>query len=441
MIQQLQGVDQRLMTINKTKDFRPMTGAQKILARAIGKDHVDIGEIIYPSPEMVIVHDGYVETAFKELVGLGYGAVREPARTVFVTDHEVAYGSQRALGRGKNIRAIAQHWGIGHFFDVGRGGHGHIFPMETGMVKPGMFIFAYDMHVTNFGAVGALAFGVGVEITAVLATGSLWTQVPQTTRIDLRGRLPEGCHARDVGFLITAGLAQGTWPAQYDYRVIEYGGSGVASLRLSDRVALCNSLTEIGVSSVLFAGAVPGLATDEEAAAFSSDADAQFEARIEFDLGSVQPQVALPGGPEKAATVASVAGVPVQHAYLGSCGSGMYDDFVAAAAVLRHRPVAQGVRLFVVPGTTGTARQLADDGVLQQFMDAGAIVLPPGCGPCAGGIMGPLGSDEVSISTAATNHEGRMGPAGGLCYLGSPLTVAASAAAGCITDPRAGAAT
>jgi 3-isopropylmalate/(R)-2-methylmalate dehydratase large subunit len=243
--------------------------------------------------------------------------------------------------------------------------------MEAGLVRPGMFLFAYDMHATNFGAVGALAFGVGVEITPVLATGSLWTQVPETVRFDVRGQLADGCHARDVGFLITAGLTQRRWPAEYDYRVIEFGGGGLRALTWADRVAMCNSVTEIGVSSVLFAGALAGVSTDEEARAFSSDDDAVFQSRIDFDLATVQPQVALPGGPEKAAAVGAVAGTPVQHAFLGSCGSGMYDDFVAAAGMLRGRTVADGVRFFVVPGTNVTARRLADDGVLQQFMDAG----------------------------------------------------------------------
>ncbi len=410
-----------------------MTGAQKILARASGRQHVAIGEVVYPAPDLVIVHDGYVETAYKELLGLGYGAIRDPARTVFVTDHEVAYGSQRAVGRAQAIRAVAKRWQVGHFFDAGRGGHGHLFPMEVGLVRPGMFLFAYDMHCTNFGAVGALAIGVGVEISAVLATGSLWTQVPETIRFDLSGRLGAGCHARDAGFLITAGLAQRQWPADHDYRVIEFGGTALA---LADRVALCNSITEIGITSVLFTDPAPDLAQAGASTLLSSDPDATFQARIDFDLGAVQPQVALPGGPENAAPVAQVAGTPVQHAFIGSCGSGMYEDFVAAAGMLRGHRIADEVRLFIVPGTNATTRRLADDGIIQQFLDAGAILLPPGCGPCAGGLMAPLGAGEVSISTAATNHEGRFGPPEGRAYLGSPLTVAASAVGGRITDPR-----
>lgn len=170
----------------------PMTATQKILARACGRERVDIGEVVYPNPELVIIHDGYVETVHGELAALGYRCVRDPKRVVFVTDHEVAYTTQRAVERGRNIRKIAKAWDIGQLFDFGRGGHGHIFPMEAGLVRPGMFLFAYDMHCSNFGAIGALAIGVGAEVSSVLATGSLWTQVPETVRIELTGSLPPG---------------------------------------------------------------------------------------------------------------------------------------------------------------------------------------------------------------------------------------------------------
>lgn len=168
-----------------------------------------------------------------------------------MTDHEVAYGSQRAVERGRNIRAIARAWNVGALYDAGRGGHGHIFPIEAGLIRPGMFLFCYDMHCTNFGAAGALAMAAGTEVTSVLATGSLWTTVPHTLRIDLQGALAGGAHPRDVGFLLAQGFADGRWGVQYDYRVVEFGGPGLASLDLAARVALCNSITEMGVANVL----------------------------------------------------------------------------------------------------------------------------------------------------------------------------------------------
>ncbi len=384
-------------------------------------------------PDLVTIHDGFVEAAYKELSALGYGSLCNPEKIMFVTDHEVAYATPAAVTRGAAIRDVARRWQVGHFYDVGRGGHGHLFPLENGMVRPGMFLFAYDMHCTTFGAVGALALGIGPEVTAVLATGSVWTQVPATIRIELTGKLQKASHARDVGYVLAHGLASGKWGVDYDYRVIEFGGPGVETLDLSARVALVNSVTELGVASCLFSVPPPGFAADEVAVCLS-DAQAPYEGRIEIDLGEIEPQVALPGGPENAAPVSSVAGRVIQHAYLGSCGSGMYQDFADAAALMRGKRIADGVRMFVVPGSVATAQRLANDGITQVFMEAGAMVLPAGCGPCAGGIMGPLGPGEVSISTAATNHAGRFGA--GEPYLGSPLTVAVSALRGCITDPR-----
>ena len=414
---------------------RPMTAAQKMLARACGRDHVAPGEVIYPVPELVIIHDGFVETSYRELQALGYGSVVAPEKVVFVTDHEVAYTSQRAVERGRNIRRIARAWEVGQLFDAGRGGHGHIFPMESGLVKPGMFLFCYDMHCTNFGAVGALAMAAGTEVTAVLATGSLWTTVPHTVRIDLTGALRHGAHARDVGFLLAQGFGDGRFGVQHDYRIIEFGGPGIDGLDLASRVALINSITEMGVANVLFAKPPAGMDLSQ-APDHASDPDAVYEGRMVFDLSGVEPQVALPGGPDRAADLVSVLGQRIDHAYIGACGSGMYQDFADAAAIVRGRQVAEGVRMFVVPGTQETARRLSDDGIAQAFVDAGAVMLPPGCGPCAGGAMGPLGPGEVSIATAATNHAGRFGAHEGEVFLGSPLTVAASAVSGCLADPR-----
>jgi 3-isopropylmalate/(R)-2-methylmalate dehydratase large subunit len=413
----------------------PATMAQKLFARAAGREHVEVGEVVHPDPELVIIHDGFVEAAHQELSSLGFQALRDPRKVMFVTDHEVAYGSAAAIARGAAIRDIARRWQVGHFFDVGRGGHGHLFPLEAGMVRPGMFVFAYDMHCTTFGAVGALALAVGPEVTAVLATGSLWTQVPASIRVDLDGRLQPASHARDAGYVLAQGLASGRWGIDYDYRVIEFGGAGAESLEIAARVALVNSATELGVATVLFS--VPAPATSGTGGAeWLSDAQARYEARIAIDLGDIEPQVALPGGPQNAAPVSHAAGREIQHAFIGSCGSGMYQDFVDAARLMRGKRIADGVRMFVVPGSVVTARRLASEGIAQVFLEAGAVILPAGCGPCAGGLMGPLGAGEVSISTAATNHGGRFGSPAGEPYLGSPLTVAVSALRGCITDPR-----
>lgn len=412
-----------------------MTLVEKMLARASGKTSVRPGDIVLPEPELVILHDGYVETAYKQLHDIGYRRVTHPERVVFVTDHQVVYTTPASILRGRANRRIAGEWRIGHFHDAGQGGHGHLFPMESGLVRPGMFLFAYDMHCTNFGAIGAFAMRAGPNVVSVLATGTTWTVVPHTLRVTLEGQPPPGVHPRDVGFWLAHRLASGELGVEFDYRVVEFGGSYCDRLPLSGRVALCNTLTEIGVLNIVFPPMSP-LGAPRDGSWLESDADARFEHTLALDVSRLAPQVALPGSPDRAVPVGDTVGVAIDQAYLGSCGSGMYEDFQAAAEVLAGHRVANGVRFIVVPGTVETAKRMARDGLTQRFLDAGAILLPPGCGPCAGGAGGPLASGEVSISTAATNGQGRMGAKDAYCYLGSPLTVAASAIAGRIADPR-----
>jgi len=418
-----------------------MTAVEKILARASGRASTKAGEVVHPLPDRVFLHDGQVENSKKELDKYGIDRVRNPDRVYFVTDHEVVYTTPRAVERGVNIRKAAAAWGIRNFYDVGQGGHGHIFPIERGIVRPGMLIFANDMHCTNFGAVGAFGLRVGTEVNTVLAMGTVWTLVPKTIRMRLIGERQPGVFGRDVGFRMSKQLVDGDYGVDISYRVLDLTGPGLAGFALHERVALCSTPTEIGAIGVFIP---PSGAVRDQLAAMSpepldlveSDDDAEFEADLTFDLGTLEPQVALPGAPEKAVDITTVTGQAINHAFIGSCGSGMYEDFVTAAAFLRGRRVAPGTRLFVVPGTVDSARRLVNDGWMSVFQEAGAIVLPSGCGPCAGGVMGPMTSGEVSISTAATNGKGRMGAKDSACYLGSPATVAASAVAGKITDPR-----
>ena len=412
----------------------PMTMAEKLLAKAVGRESVKPGDVITPDPEIVIMHDGYVETAHRMLTQIGYKRITRPESVVILTDHNVINTSPRAIEQSRANRRIAAEWQVGAFYDVGRGGHGHIYPMETGMVRAGMFLISYDMHCTNFGAIGALAMRAGPDIPVVLATGTMWTMVPHTLRIDLVGAFKPGVYARDLGFKLSRDLTFGALGVEYDDRVVEFGGEATAGMPVSERIALCNTLTEIGVNNVLF----PPLSFNGEktAGGVVSDADAQFESRTTLDLNDLGPQVALPGGPDRAVDIAAAVGRSVDQAFIGSCGSGMYEDFERAAALIRGKKISPNVRFFVVPGTIAIAQRMMNNGITKDFMDAGAIFLPAGCGPCAGGVGAPLGPGEVSISTAATNGSGRMGARDAECYLASPVTVAASALAGRIVDPR-----
>ena len=418
-----------------------MTAAEKILAQKSGKAVVRPGEIVHPIPDWIFLHDNFVMSAKKELDALGIGKLFDPDRVMITSDHDVIYVNERALERGVYNRQAARDWGIRHFYDAGRGGHGHIFPMEQGLVLPGTFYFDDDRHCTNVGGIGALAFRVGEEISTVLATGTVWTRVPHSVKLTIHGNLAPGVYARDLGFKIAQGLRPGGFfGIDIDYRILEFAGE-LEPFSLAARVSLCSSPTEMRALGVFFAPSEAILEHARERAKHSftpvyPDADAKYEAELELDVGTLQPQVALPGGPSNSADIGEVVGTQISHAFIGSCGSGMWDDIATAASVLKGYRLAAGVRLFVAPGSEQTTRRMHREGLTEIFMDAGAILLPAGCGVCAGGRMGPVTANEVSISTAVDNAHGRMGAKSARLFLGSPATVAASAIRGRITDPR-----
>jgi 3-isopropylmalate/(R)-2-methylmalate dehydratase large subunit len=312
--------------------------------------------------------------------------------------------------------------------------------MESGMVLPGMFYFDNDRHCTNAGAIGAVGFRMGMEITRVLATGTNWIMVPKTLKLTLRGRFADGVYARDLGAHIGALIRRQALPFDLDYRILEFAGD-LEPLSLAARTALCSAPTELGAYGVFFPpsesvlGHALAVAQRPFEAAFS-DADALYEAEGSIDVARLEPQISLPGGVQNAVPVSEVAGTRVDHAFIGSCASGMYEDIATAARHLAGRRIADGVRLFVVPGSEVTTRRLAAEGLMQVLLDAGAVVLPAGCGPCNDAVVGPVDGGEVSISTATNNPSGRFGARDARLYLGSPATVAASAVAGEIVDPR-----
>ncbi|HYC45560.1 MAG TPA: aconitase family protein [Burkholderiales bacterium] len=418
-----------------------MTAVEKTLAAKSGRAGVEPGEVVHPDPDFIMVHDGVVMGAKRELDALGIDRLAAPEKVVMVTDHDVIYGSARAAERGAFNRQAARQWGVRQFFDVGRGGHGHIFPMETGMLLPGMFYFDNDRHATNAGAIGAFGFRMGAEISRVLATGTNWVMVPKTVRLTIRGRLATGVHARDVGFRIATLVANGALDADLDYRVLEYAGD-LDQFDLAARAALCSSPTEMRAYGVFVPPSAAVLAHAREKAQrpftpVFADAHAHYEADLALDVSALEPQVALPGGVQHAVDVTEAAGTRIDHVFLGSCGSGMYADLETAARYLAGRRIAPHVRMFVAPGSEESTKRMAREGLLQTFIEAGAVMLPAGCGPCNDAVIGPVHSGEVSISTAANNNYGRFGAKDAQLYLGSPATVAASAIAGCIADPRA----
>ncbi len=419
-----------------------MTAVEKIIARASGKESVKPGDLVFPDPDLIVIHDALVLPSKNELDEIGIDRLKYPERVVMVTDHEVLYTSQRAAEIGATIRKAARDWGVEQFYDVGQGGHGHIFLNERGIILPGMFVFDNDRHTTNHGVVGAFSLRVGAEITRVLATGTVWMVVPKTIRMTLTGKLQPGVYARDVGFRMAAGLrVGGFYGVDMDYRVLELCGPGLDQFTWDGKQALCTSPTEVRAIGVFIP---PDASMLEQTSAVAkrpfepvySDKDAVYEADLELDLSDLEPQVSLTHGAWNGVDLSQVEGTGIDHAFIGSCGSGKWEDLEIAARVLDGNRIAPGVRLFIVPGTEDSNRRLNSSGLLDIFQDAGAIMLPPGCGPCNAGNMGPVHAGEVSISTASTNLLGDMGEKDCELYLASPATVAASAVAGKVTDPR-----
>jgi len=329
-----------------------MTAAEKILARAAGLPETHAGDIVFPMADLVIIHDGVVMGAKQEMDAIGIDRLFDPERVLMVTDHDVVYTNERAAARGAYNRKAARAWGVKHFFDAGQGGHGHIFPTERGFVLPGTFYFDNDRHCTNAGGIGALAIRVGTEISRVLATGTVWTLVPHSVKLTITGRLKPGVYARDLGFQIGKRLKPGgAFGVDIDYRVLEFAGD-LDQFGLAARVSLCSTPTEMRAIGVFFPPSqeIVEAARQRARRPFTPvypDVDANYDAEIEMDVSGLEPQVALPGAPHNAVNLTEVAGTRIDHAFIGSCGSGMYDDLMAAANILRGRRLASSVRLIV----------------------------------------------------------------------------------------------
>jgi 3-isopropylmalate/(R)-2-methylmalate dehydratase large subunit len=284
--------------------------------------------------------------------------------------------------------------------------------------------------------VGALGIAFVVEVSEILALGSVWMRVPETVRVNLHGKMPHGTSMRDVAQKLIADLGD----ELIDYSVVEFGGPGMIDVDMSGRHTLCNTPLEIGAKSALVEPDQVTLdylstRTKDQITLIKSDPDASFRKVIDYDLSSIGPQIALPPTPDNVHPIHKALGTPIHHAFIGSCASGNLKDLADAAAILKDRRVHPNVRLYVTPATQEVAREAARTGLLEIFLAAGATMTQAGCGPCAGGRIGGTADGETSINTGTRNDLRRLGGSGDI-YLASPLTVAASAVTGEITDPR-----
>jgi len=399
------------------------TFAEKALARNAGLPSVQPGQVIDVYPDLVLSHDNTAAIAriFRQL---GAKRVKHPERLVVVLDHAAPPPTTRHAQNHAEIRRFVAEQGIRHFFDVGRGVC-HQVLCEEGLIEPGNIVLGADSHTTHHGALGAFGAGIGrSEVAAIWATGRIWLRVPESIKIEVTGEAGEWVSAKDLALCIvgTLGADGGT------YRSVEFHGPGIAALSTDGRFVLTNMMAEVGAKNAW-------IAADGQTSTTFPDADARYAAEYHFDLSTLEPQVARPHAVDNVVPVSHVAGTRVQQAFLGTCTNGRLEDIAVAARLLDGRRVAPNTRLLVIPASSRVLRDALRLGYLETLLAAGAVIGPPGCGPCMGNHLGVPAPGEVVITTANRNFRGRMGTPEAESYLASPAVVAASAVTGEITHP------
>ncbi|MCI8624339.1 MAG: 3-isopropylmalate dehydratase large subunit [Provencibacterium sp.] len=416
-----------------------MTMTQKILAAHAGLDRVEPGQLIEAELDLVLGNDITSPVAIDEFEKAGAREVFDRDKIALVLDHFVPNKDIQSAEQCRRVRAFAKEHAISHFFDVGRMGIEHALLPEEGLVGPGDCIIGADSHTCTYGALGAFSTGVGsTDMAAAMITGKAWFKVPAALRVELQGSLPRYVSGKDV-ILHLIGI---TGVDGALYQSLEFCGDGLASLSMDARLCIANMAVEAGAKNGIFPvdegtlrycrGRFP-----RSPAVYEADPDAEYTARLTIDLSSLRPTVAFPHLPENTRTIDEAKGIPIDQAIIGSCTNGRLEDLRAAAEILKGRKVADGVRCIIIPATQAIYLQAVREGLMETFIEAGAAVSTPTCGPCLGGYMGILGQGERAVSTTNRNFVGRMGHVESEVYLASPAVAAASAVAGALCPPEA----
>jgi 3-isopropylmalate/(R)-2-methylmalate dehydratase large subunit len=415
-----------------------MTITGKILAAHAGRDEVSPGELIDVNIDIIMGHDLSCPEAIEHIEGIGAKKVFDPDKIVLVPDHFTPNKDVKAAESCKRMREFAKQQGISHYYEVGKMGIAHALLPEKGLVLPGDVVVGGDSHTCTYGAVGAMATGVGsTDLAAAMLTGSLWFKVPETRKFVYYGTLQEWVGGKDL-ILYTIGDI-GVDGALYE--AMEFTGEAIGNLPMSGRLTMANMSVEAGAKNGIFQpdritqGYIRERATRPHRE-FKSDKNAHYIGVKEYDVSKIEPQVALPHSPGNVKPVEEVENVTIDQAVIGSCTNGRIEDFRIAASVLKGNRVAPYVRLIIIPATQAVYRQAMKEGLFEIFLDAGAAISTPTCGPCVGGHMGVLAKGERAISTTNRNFVGRMGHAESEIYLANPAVAAASAIKGRIAHPR-----
>lgn len=406
-----------------------MTIAEKIIARAAGVESVRPGDIHTVEVDRLMSNDGTTHLTIDMYnTKLKHPHIADVSKLVWIVDHNVPSDSPKTAASQKKMRDFAKEHGI--TFYEGQGVC-HQIMMEN-HVCPGELIFGADSHTCAYGALGAFGTGVGcTDYLYAMVTGKSWVLVPETLRFNLTGKLPEGVYARDLILTIIGKIgANGA-----NYKAMEFAGEGLKTLTMSDRIAICNLCVEAGAKTALME--VDDIALDylhehgrEPKACFVSDEDAVFAATYDIDLSTITPIVAKPHFVDNVCPAREATGIKIDEAFLGSCNNGRIEDLRVGAALLKGRKVHPLVRFLVVPASQAVYKEALKEGLLQIFMESGAIVMNPNCSVCWGSCQGVIGEGETLISTGTRNFKGRAGHRDSFVYLASAATVTASAIKG-----------
>jgi len=389
---------------------------EKILANASGKQEVSLGEIVEANIDVAMTHDLTGPLAIKSFREIGAKKVWDNNKVVVILDHLVPASSIISANLHKTVRNFVEEQNIKNFYDVGRGGVCHQVMPEQGHVRPGEVIVGSDSHTCTYGAFGAFATGIGsTELAAVFATGKLWFRVPEVIKIDVTGNFQNLVTAKDLTLNIVG--------------------------KVDGRMVLCNMAVEMGAKAGIIEPDQKTLdyvnaRTDKPFKPVKSDPDATYEKVVDVDVSDLEPQVAVPHSVDNVKPVSEVEDTEVDQAFIGSCTNGRLEDLRSAARILKGKKIVRSVRLVVIPASQEIYLNALNEGLIKTFMESGATIGNPNCGPCLGGHMGILAEGEACISTSNRNFIGRMGSTKSFVYLASPATVAASAITGKITDPR-----
>ena len=414
------------------------TFVEKILAKYSNKKNVEPSQIVTVKPDHLLTHDNTAAIISKITPELEKYGVYSKELSIIVLDHVIPAASEKTATNHKKIREFVKKFNIKNFYDVGAGVC-HQIVVEKGHALPGKILLGSDSHTCSYGAIGAFSSGIDrTEAASLILTGETWLKVPGSIKINLEGKLNKGVYSKDLILNVIGDLSA----SGANYCSVEYHGD-LENLTVDDRFTVANMGVEMGAkNSVFFVDKVTREylkkinVKEDDYLSVKADSDAKYLKEYNYDLGELSPVVACPHSVDNVKTVNELGNIEVQQGLIGTCTNGRESDFYVAAKILKGNKIAKNVRLLILPASRSIYQNILKDGLVDIFVDSGAIILPPGCGPCLGAHQGCLAPNERCISTANRNFKGRMGCKEAEIYLGSPATVAASMLTGRITDPR-----